>query len=105
MYQENSTILETRKRHYHYATCCIHSTAEAINAMQVKAVEVTYRTFRRRCHGLDAWARQMGYAVAAESGLHLKNDWAICFYRSTYRGRKCYYLVHSAIEYIWVLSQ
>lgn len=31
-----------------------------------------------------------------------RNDWSIRTYRSTYRGVRCYILVHSAIEFVYV---
>lgn len=34
--------------------------------------------------------------------LHIKNDGAVGFFSSRFHGFKCYYIVHSAIEYIWV---
>lgn len=80
-----------------YITCCIHSTAELINAMTDRAKKITYRTFKKYADGLDEVAETMGYGP----WLKLKNDWAVSFYRSEYDGRPCVYMSHSAIEYIW----
>ena len=41
----------------------------------------------------------------AERGLHLSRDWGVSFYRSRYRGNRCYYMQHSAIEYIFIRSR
>jgi hypothetical protein len=34
--------------------------------------------------------------------LTMKRDWHVGYYRSTFRGKRCVYVVHSAIEYIFV---
>jgi len=64
-------------------------------------VEVSYRTMRRRCVGLADKAKELGY----DRWLPLKRDWHVAYFRSYYRGRPCYYMVWSAIEYIWVLNE
>lgn len=88
-------------KRYRYATSCINSTAEAIHALVDAARDVCFATIRRHCIGLDDWARDMGYAVGSQHGLHLKDDWAVSYHKSSYRGVPCYYVRHSAIEHIW----
>lgn len=64
--------------------------------MIAQAVEVTYRTFRRRvgAEELDRWASEHGYDVGSErGGLRLSADWHVAYYRSTWAGSPCYYLV------------
>ena len=92
-------------RRYQYKTCCVNSTANAIHDMTGQSREVTYRTFRKHCAGLDDWARGMSYELDSRYGLTLKNDFHVSYHRSVYRGKPCYYLVHSAIEYIWVKDE
>lgn len=65
------------------------------------ARSITFATFRRNCAGVQDWARSMGYSIAGERGLHLKDDWAVSYHKSVYSGRPCYFIRHSAIEYIW----
>jgi len=84
-----------------YTTNCTSSDATSINNMKRRAQEVTYRTFRRHCGNLDEVAQQMGYALHPARGLMLVNDWHVRYYKSSYRGKPCYYMAHSAIEYIW----
>lgn len=87
---------------YHYHTCCINSTAINIYTMVDNAIDITYCTMLKHCSGLLDWAERMGYVRDGRSkGLTLKNDWGVSFHRSKYRGRRCYYVCHSAIEYIW----
>lgn len=87
-----------------YRTCCVNSTASAINAMVDRAREVTYRTFRKHVSAavMDEWAANMGYDVGSRrGGLRLKADWHVSYHKSVYRGNNCWYIRHSAIEYIF----
>ena len=43
--------------------------------------------------------------MGSGDGLHLKDDWHVNYYRSTFRGQPCYYAKHSAIEHIFTLQQ
>jgi len=95
-----------RKR-YQYRTSCVSSTATAIHDMVDNARDVTYETVRKHCDGLLAWAESLGYSTASNRGcgLTLKNDYAVSFHKSKYKGKPCYYVRWSAIEYIWVLEE
>jgi hypothetical protein len=89
---------------YTYETCCVQSTYEAINAMRGVERKVTYRTMLRHCVGLIEWAVGVGYSrrVNMGHGVTLRLDPYVSYHKSTYRGRSCYYLVWSGVEYIWV---
>ena len=65
------------------------------------AKDVSFNTLKRRCADLHQWAHDMGYFVGGERGLHLKDDWAVSYHKSVYDGQPCYYIRHSAIEYIF----
>jgi hypothetical protein len=94
-------------KRFSYETCCVSSDGQSINDMRdhESCREVTYRTMLRNCVALIDWSVQNGYdrrVNAADShGLTLRNDPYVAYYRSTFRGRRCYYLVWSAIEFIW----
>jgi hypothetical protein len=96
---------------YHYETCCVESDGQSINDMRdhPSCRDVTYGTMLRHCNGMLQWAIDHNYdsrSNAADShGLTLRSDWAVGYYRSVFRGRPCYYLVWSAIEFIWVLPE
>lgn len=90
---------------YHYRTCCVNATGRDINDMVDACRDISYRTFRRHCEGVDAWAVGMGYAAHPSRGLTLSADWHVSYHKSRYRGKPCYYLRHSAIEYIWVKQE
>lgn len=93
-----------------YHRCCVDfSMAEVgdLQAMIDAARPITLRTFRRHCD-TAAWERQMGYERGGQQRhkrLSLTHDWHVRYYRSRFRGRPCYYAVHSAIEYIFLPSE
>ena len=62
----------------------------------------SYAAFRRHCKDLREFEKAMGYAASKSEGLTLSQDWHVEYFRSTYAGHRAYYLVHSAIEHIWL---
>ena len=90
-------------KRYSFETTCVNSTAEKIHAMTERARPVTLATLRRHCQGLHDWERSMSYATGSQKGLHIKDDWAVRFYKSVYAGKPCYYIDHSRIEHVWTL--
>lgn len=86
------------KARFKYLTCCVDSTAEAIDDMTDQAREITFRTFASRTEWRPL-AERLGYDGRR---LTLGNDPFVRFYRSRYKGLPCYYLVWSAIEYVFV---
>lgn len=94
-----------RSRHFVYACCCVDISQEkvpALHQMIAESVEVTYRTMLRQCRGLLEWAQQKGYDTDKRRGLTLQHDQYIDYRKSRFRGQPCYYLVWSAIEFIWI---
>jgi len=83
-----------------YVTCCVNSTAEAINDMVERATNITYDTFKKYVDIREV-SKQFGYEMDKRKGLTLKNDWAVSFYKSVFNGHPCYYMCHSMIEYIY----
>jgi hypothetical protein len=90
-------------RHYTYNTSCVDSVfVSALHAMIDEAREVTLETIRRHCVGIEMWEKSMGYDIQNErGGRRLKNDPHVSYHKSVFRGRPCFYIRHSAIEYIW----
>jgi len=86
-----------------YETCCVNSTAAKIHAMVDRAREITYRTFARyvTSEHLAEVFPWYTWGPGRKGGLRFKDDFAIAYYRSEYNGRKCVYINHSAIEYIF----
>jgi len=97
--------MENPPRDYSYLTSCVESTGQLINEMRDDDLrrEVTYETMLKHCDLLD-WSLEHGYELRTSSGhgLTLKNDWSVSYYKSFYCGVPCYFLVWSAIEYIWI---
>lgn len=90
--------------HYHYAFNCTQlsmRSVDALHAMIDQAVDITYATFRKHAVGLDEWAERMGY-VTHGPGLRLKDDFHVSYHRSRWKGQRCYYIRHSAIEHVWL---
>lgn len=83
---------------YEYLTCCVDSTAKAIDAMTDRAREITFRTFASRVNW-QPLSHELGYDGRQ---MKLGDDPYVSFYRSRYMGAPCYYMVWSAIEYIFV---
>jgi hypothetical protein len=90
---------------YVFEISCVDAgmaNVDALHTMTDNAREVTLDTIRQHCAGLAEWEKSMGYDTGNErGGLRLKNDWHVTFHKSVYRKRRCYYIRHSAIEYIW----
>lgn len=86
---------------YSYLTNCISSDANSINDMRDNARPITYRTFTRNTNWKEI-ALSLGYNTDSRLGLTLKNDWHVAYYKSTYQGQPCYYMVWSYIEHIFV---
>jgi hypothetical protein len=76
---------------------------DAHRQMIADARDVTYRTFRRAVQGLDEWAAGVGYDPPhTKVGLPLARDWHVAYFRSHWNGQRCYFLVWSAFEFIWL---
>jgi hypothetical protein len=79
---------------YTFETTCVNSTADLILDMVDQAREVTWWTFTRHVPRHELRAFFPGPPA-------LEKDWHVRFYSSRFAGRRCYFLVHSAIEYVW----
>lgn len=89
---------------WQFITSCVDATGEDINAMTAAAVPVTYRTMLK--HVGEAFIElqhQLGYDVRnkRETGLTMRRDWHVGYFKSTYQGRPCYYFRWSHIEHIF----
>lgn len=89
---------------FEFITSCVDvplSKVQDLFDMMDRARDVSFATFARRTRW-QSIAASLGCAVGSQKGLHLKDDYHVSFKRSTWRGRPCYYLDHSRIEYIFV---
>lgn len=100
-----------RKHTFYYETNCINSTARKIMDMVDRARQITWKTFSQHVHWKEVRRVFPSYSYQGEEynpdteeltmPMHIKDDWAVGFYKSVYAGRPCYYISHSAIEYIF----
>jgi hypothetical protein len=86
-----------------YLTCCVYSTAEKINNMVDNARQISFKTFMKHAELADTEFFHI-YAWGQQRGLHLKDDWAVSYYKGKYEGQPCVYMCHSAIEYNTTIS-
>ena len=91
---------------YHYITNCTQADGNDIEEMVDNAMQVTYKTFRHHVP-LSEIKGVFGDIYDYQDknngiGLRIQNDYAVSFYKSKYQGRPCYYIYHSAIEYVFV---
>lgn len=106
-------------RGYRYETCCVSADGGDISDMVDQAQDVSYDQFMRNVSIAEIFQSGIGYgyywtpaqAVAAGVDYHevarnrpltLKKDWHVSYHRSVYLGKPCYFMVHSAIEYVFV---
>ena len=88
-------------KEYQYITSCVESTAEDITPMVDDAIDITWDTFRK--HVPQSFLHYLFPFYAWKGkGLHIKDDYAVSFHRSKFKGERCYYVRHSAIEYVFV---
>lgn len=103
---------------YRYETCCVNADGGDISDMVDSAVDVTYEEFMRNVPLDQIFASGIGYGYdwppaklivagidpheVGRQGLTLKKDWHVSYHKSTYQGRPCYFMCHSAIEYVFV---
>lgn len=101
---KNSGPLGHGKRYRYLRNCTSFGRFEVryLEEMLDKASEITYRTFCLHCDWREA-SKLFGYDThPKQGGLMLKNDWAVTYHRSWYKGKRCYFICHSSIEYIFV---
>jgi hypothetical protein len=91
---------------YRYITNCISARARDIEAMTDCAREITYDTLIKHV-GIKEVSSvypfdQYDWGSGKQNALRLKGDFMVAYWKSTYRGKPCYYIEHSRIEYIFV---
>jgi hypothetical protein len=88
-----------------YVTNCVDcGDGDAINEMTDNATEIVRRTFIHHV----AWAdlleleKALGYADHPKRGLTMAGDWHVRYGKGKFNDKPCVFIVHSAIEYIFV---
>ena len=96
---------------FQYVTCCVHAQAEDLHPMIDTALEITWATFRKHVPVSEvqdvfpsySYKRELHNPTTGEETceFHIKDDYAVSFHRSRFKGQRCFYIRHSAIEYIF----
>lgn len=82
---------------YKFIGSCVGLDGPDINKMMEEEKEITLKTMKRHCD-LSSFEHVLHYG----RDFPLAKDWHISYHKSTYGGKPCYFLRHSAIEYVWV---
>jgi hypothetical protein len=82
-----------------YLINCVQAKGEDISEMIELAREIKYTTFLSH---IDTQELATLFPMYKNSGLTIKNDYHVRYYSSKYRGVPCVFVVHSAIEYVFV---
>ena len=91
---------------YHYFKSCVDTRGREVDWLRDMiddGREITWRTFIKHVP-VDEIRGLFPYYHWRGGGLHIKDDWGVQFFRSKWNGRRCYYLNHSSIEYIFLTS-
>lgn len=88
---------------YEYVTSCVDAKGCDIEDMVDNAEEVDYEEF------MDAVGQEQVEELFSfydwsdnPESLTLKDDYAVSYYKGKYKGEDCYFIQHSAIEYVFV---
>lgn len=82
-----------------YLTNCVQCRdLEALDEMMEKEREIKYQTFTREVNKEEIEAL---FPCYNDLGFDISQDWAVRFFSSKFNGKKCYFIRHSAIEYIF----
>jgi hypothetical protein len=117
MIEYKKLLPDQKEKKYHYLTNCVAlgnmhrlHVAKDLQEMIGQAQEIAWKTFRthvpiEEVHEIFPDYRYHGEYLAPDGrpaiGFHIKDDWAVHFYKSRFLGKTCYYIDHSSIEYIW----
>jgi len=78
------------------------SQVPALHQMIEDATDITYKTLMQHVDRDEVASIFTFYDWGNGRDLTLKRDWAVSYHRSKWRGKRCYYIRHSAIEYIFI---
>jgi hypothetical protein len=82
-----------------YLTNCVNSTEILISKMVIKSKEIKYKTLlkyitKKQIDELFPFYKEV-------PNLTIENDYTTSFYKSEYDGKKCVFIEHSRIEYVF----
>jgi len=92
---------------FKFATTCVQlplEAAEELRKMDQRARQITYKTICRHL-GTEELASQFPQYVwgrGKKTGVRMKHDPYVQYYKSYFRGQRCLGVDWSAIDHIWV---
>ena len=90
---------------YFYVINCVGSTAEDIGYMIDHSKEISFEDFITHVNNEEFREMEANMGYPANDYLkELKDDYAVSFWHSTFRGIDAYYFDHSRIEYVFTLN-
>ena len=83
-----------------FVTTCVGANGEDIQEMVDVGEEISYGEFAREVgvQNIQELSESLGYGAGP---LTLEKDYHVHYYRSTYQGRPCVFMDHSAIEHVF----
>lgn len=95
------------KQRYQYTTNCTEMQGDDVDALirlKETATEITYAEFMANVDNRQVRELFPNYDWRAQpQHLTLAKDYAVHFHRGSFKRRRCYYIDHSRIEYLFVL--
>ena len=82
-----------------YQTNCVNSTEKLISKMVDKAKEIDYKTLLESV--TEEQINELFPFYKELPNLTIESDYTTSFYKSKYNGKKCVFIEHSRIEYIF----
>ncbi|MFK1046554.1 hypothetical protein ACIUWC_16075 [Pseudomonas aeruginosa] len=98
--------MSTSNQAFEYYTQCIdlhdgesaRSKGQAISDLVEAARKITFKSLAKHVTGLEELEQQLGYG----RGLRLRDDYHVTYWKGVYRGEPVYFLIHSAIEHVFI---
>jgi len=90
-----------RIKPYIFIGNCAVLDGDSIQAMRRAGHQVTYTEMLHNCRGMLEITKSIGYTIFGQ-GLKIKDDFQVCFFKSKYQAKDCYYFYWSGYEYVFV---
>ena len=81
--------------------CTNPPNVDHLMSMVDDALEISRQTFILHVKQSKLNELFPDYCKRKDQGLTMRDDWHISYHRSMYNKQRCYFLVHSAIEYVF----
>jgi len=91
---------KAQKQYYYYKSCVDFDEGMELQEMINRSKEITWKEFNE--HVSDDQIRNAIGDIYDKTNFKIQDDYAVSFHKSFLSGISCYYLDHSAIEYIFL---